>query len=215
MRRAARPAPAPGQLPARQAASGAARRGAEPIAFEYRPHVGIRDRVEVDPLAPRPDCGEQVVGRARDQHDDRAIGWLLERLQHRVRGLVPIAAQPFCLEQHQHLALALDRSPRGLGQDALAHVLFHPIRGRRRFELHDVGMDAPQHEPRPRSSSATPISIAANCALRPRPPSRADRRAGTRDRAAPRPGQGAERALVRPRWCPRQEPRDRATERRA
>src|SRR5207248_8652865 len=52
------------------------------LAYEYRPHVVVGDRIEVDALAARRDRREQIVGRAGDEHDDRAIWWLPERRQH-------------------------------------------------------------------------------------------------------------------------------------
>ena len=116
----------------------AASAAATPSRSSTALHVVVGDRIEVDALAARPDRRQQIVGRAGDEHDDRAIRRLLERLQHRVRRLVLVAAQPLGLEQHEHLALALDRRARRLGQDALAHVVLRrgttprPVRTRRR-----------------------------------------------------------------------------------
>ena len=145
---AARESTRPRQLPARQSPPTWPR--PRPRRLRVRStarHVVVGDRVEVDALTAGPDRRQQIVRGAGDEHHDRAVRRLLERLQHRVRGLVLVPAQALGLEQHQHFALAFDRRACRFGKDALAHVVLDAIRSRARFELHDVGMHAAHHEP--------------------------------------------------------------------
>ena len=78
-----------------------------------------------------------------DEDDHRAGRRLLERLEQLVGGRL-VEAQTFGVEQHDDLALALDRAARHLVDDRL-RVLDADLR-RRRVDLDHVGMHAAQRE---------------------------------------------------------------------
>ena len=136
----------PRELAARQRGRGRRDLGGDPSRSSAARERVVGDRIEVDALATRPDRRQEVVGRGGDEHHDRARRRLLDRLQHRVRRLVLVAAQPLGLEEDQHAPLGFDRRARRLGQDRVAHVFLHAVRRAARRELDDVGMHAALHE---------------------------------------------------------------------
>ena len=136
----------PGEVPAREPRGQARHLGRVTVGDEGGFERVERHRLEIDALAPRADGREQIVGRAGDEKNNRARRRFFQRLQHRVRRLVLVAAQPLRLEQHEHLAIGLDRRAARLGQDALAHVLVDEVRETAGLELDDVGMQTAQHQ---------------------------------------------------------------------
>ena len=143
--------------------------------------VGERDRSRCAGSA----TGSSAAGRRRSTTTSTMTvrgGGSSKRLQQRVRGdSFWLHAQLLGLEQHQHLALALDRAAVRLGQHPFADVVLDLVRRAAGLELDDVGMHAALHEPHARASSSAPIEQRRELdAPRPRRPNRAGRRAGTR-----------------------------------